>query len=81
MLEKLAEQEPTWNELKDTLSINEVEEFAHAIAELGDAYGYPPLQEWGKRLAAQTELFDIAAMMQTIQGFPGEVERLQGLIS
>ena len=47
------EFQPKWEELKDTLTKNKIEEFAIDIEKLGIEYRYFQLMQWGKKLAAQ----------------------------
>ncbi len=47
------EFQPKWEELKDTLTKNKIEEFAIDIEKLGIEYRYFQLTQWGKKLAAQ----------------------------
>jgi len=58
-----------WEELQATQTINEVEDFANQMRELGEEYGYAPLHAWGERLATEASAFDMAAMPQTMDEF------------
>ncbi|MGK5093607.1 ATP-binding protein [Deltaproteobacteria bacterium TL4] len=71
---------PTWKEIGETLTINDIEDFGKIVNELGEAYHYPTLTTWGKLLQSQAELFDVNALQQTLEGFPQIVERLKLVI-
>ena len=79
LIAELEGRRPLWEELKATQTINEVEDFAHQMQELGEAYGYPPLRVWGERLVTQASTFDMVAMPGTLEQFPQIVEEARAL--
>ena len=79
LLQTLEAVQGTWEELGITLAINEIEDFARRMQEVGTSYGYPPLVSWGERLGTQAELFDIDRLPHTLAEFPLMVQRLQSL--
>lgn len=65
-----------WEKYKD-YSINELEVFAKRIQEIGTAYCYAQLEEWGKCLAYHVSQFDIEQLEQEMTRFPSLLEGLR----
>ncbi|MFC1564751.1 ATP-binding protein, partial [candidate division KSB1 bacterium] len=81
LLKKLkSDYEPIWNELKDTLTINEIEEFAQNIKELGRLYNHGMIFKWGTTLENQAGMFDIEALTNTITEFPEIIKDIESKI-
>jgi len=80
-IEQLESHRSAWETASDTLTINEVEEFAVGIQKLGEENGYPPLSTWAEELQNQVMTFDMAAMEQTLAGFPTHIEELKSKIA
>jgi PAS domain S-box-containing protein len=68
-------------ELRQTLTINDVEIFASQIQELSVHHDSALLSDWGERLATQTALFDIPAMSHTLDEYPVLVEQLRSMMA
>ncbi len=66
-------------EFSQTQSIDEIEVFASQMQELSNQYGYPPLGDWGERLALEASLFDIPSMSQTLEEFGSLVEQVRSV--
>ena len=79
LAQALTSRRSRWEEICAALPIDEVEEFAAAMRQLGEEYGYPPLVSWGARLSAQAGSFDVEGMEATLKGYPelsGQIESL-----
>jgi len=66
-------------DLVRTLTINDVEEFATRVTQHGEAYGVPPVAQWGQRLSEQAATFDLDGMASTLRGFTVLVDMVRGL--
>ena len=70
LLKKLETARGTsWLEIQETLTINDIEDFARKMKRFGDQYRYPQLQDWSNRLLSQALLFDISGIPATLAGF------------
>jgi len=69
----------TWEEISSTLPISEAEEFAVAMRQLGEEYGYPSLVAWGERLSSDVESFDMEAMEATLKSYPEMIDEIESL--
>lgn len=65
--------------LAETLTINEVEEFATWLMALGETYGLPLLVTWADQLAQQASMFEMDDMAKTLQSYPGLLEDIRSL--
>ncbi|MBT3601733.1 MAG: response regulator [Candidatus Latescibacteria bacterium] len=74
LISLLEQQKPMWQELSETLAINDIEEFANQMKELGQTHTYSPLVAWGEKLAEEASLFDLDNMEQTLLKFPKFIE-------
>ena len=72
----LEQQRPVWEEISSTLTINDVEEFALRMQEVGIDFAYPPLEQWGRRLADQASMFDLAALPATLEEFSTLIDQI-----
>ncbi|MFC1555149.1 ATP-binding protein [candidate division KSB1 bacterium] len=78
LLKKLkSDYEPLWIELKETLTIDEIEEFAQNIKELGQKHQYGKIVNWGNQLENQAGMFDIDAMTNTLGEFPDIIKDIE----
>ena len=75
------EREETWKELMDTMTINEIEEFALDMKDHGDAFHYQQLQQWSSSLLEQVLSFDIEKLPNTLNEFELIINELAELIS
>jgi CheY-like chemotaxis protein/two-component sensor histidine kinase len=58
-----------WQGFKDTLTINNIEDFANYMKMLGIEYHYNPLVIWGDHLYSQATVFDIRCFTRNVGGF------------
>lgn len=65
-----------WSILKDTLTIQEVEEFSDEIIESAEQFHCPTLLNWGQALKAKTSRFDIKGIEKLMQEFPDIKDRI-----
>ena len=81
LLEKLEEQKISWEEICHTLTINDIENFASLMRELGQEYGYAPLVAWGEQLQTQVGTFDMVAIPETLRTFSVIVEEIRARLA
>lgn len=65
-----------WEEVSETLTINDIEELGTTAVELGEKYACPPLSAWGDDLRSGAVLFDMQAIPGILQAFPEILDRL-----
>jgi len=70
----LAQEQDSCEGLADTLTINEVEDFADRMRQTAESFEYPPLLLWSERLLTQTADFDMDGIAQTLGSFDTLVE-------
>jgi PAS domain S-box-containing protein len=66
-------------ELARTLTINDVENFATWVKELGDVHELAPVTRWADRLDQQASMFEMDAMAETLGTYPDLVEEIRSL--
>ena len=76
----LADSVSTWQELAETLTINDIEIFASRMQGEGHRFGFMPLEIWGERLATQATLFDMGSLPGTLAEFEDLRQDLDSLI-
>ncbi len=81
LLDLLDHEHRNWEELNQTLTINDIELFASRMQEEGHRFGYVPLATWGETLATQVSMFDMGALPATLEEFPRIVEKLRTLVN
>lgn len=81
LLGALETERPAWEELTQTQTINDVEEFAARLAGLGEEYGYEPLRSWAEQLESQARTFDVAALPGTLEGWTAVVDQVASLVA
>ena len=70
LLAKLdSEFSAVWENISDTLSINDIEEFGIKLRDMGVAHKYPLLEQWGAKLYQQATMFDLDALPDTLNRF------------
>lgn len=67
--EALAEVEPEWASLSETLSIDDIEAFGERMQALGERYTYSPLIRWGNDLTLQAQLFEMEKLEHTLNAY------------
>jgi hypothetical protein len=55
-----------WAQIRETLTVNEIEDFAEHIITLGKVHGAKDLSEWGQKIASQIAFFDIEAVENSL---------------
>jgi len=63
------------SELLETLTINEIEEFAALVSESAGKLDYPPLAEWAESLTESASMFDTDSMAKHLGEF-GSLTRI-----
>ncbi|BBM85846.1 response regulator [Candidatus Uabimicrobium amorphum] len=63
-------QQQQWQKLRDSLDIDEIQNFGQHIKQLGVDHQNTLLLSWGKTLEEQAKLFDIEKLMTTLNEFP-----------
>lgn len=76
----LADSVSIWQELSETLTINDIEIFASQMQGAGHRFGFVPLENWGERLATQAALFGMASLPVTLGEFQQVQQDLDTLI-
>ena len=77
LIRDMAARQTKCEEISETIPMDEVEDFANSMRELGIQYGYKPLIAWGKRLKSATLTFDVETMTDLLEGYPGFVDRIR----
>ncbi len=65
----LEEKEKIRKKISETMTINDIKNFAYDIWETGKKYRYPVLENWGKNLESQADMFDTDAMSLSLGNF------------
>ena len=68
-----------WKDLKDTLSINDIEKFASQLKEIGYNFTCTSLTQWAEKLESQAAVYDVDALQKTLEGFVELIENLKTL--
>lgn len=69
-----------WEYLNEAMIIGNVEAFAEDIVELGQKYGYAPLQIWGEAVSKQAKIFDMVSLPDTLKCFPNLIDQLSSVV-
>jgi hypothetical protein len=69
-----------WEYLNEAMIMGNVQAFAEEIVELGQTYGYAPLQIWGEAVSKQAKTFDMVSLPDTLKCFPNLVDQLSRLV-
>ncbi len=75
ILEK--EHRKTWEEIKETMTINDLEDFAKKMKELGQSYQHEDLVQFGVKLYSQAVMFDVKSMIHTLKRFPAILDNIR----
>lgn len=81
LLRLVESEREAWEQINDTLTINDIELFASRIQESGHSFDYAPLSNWAEKVATQAGMFDMAALPGTLEEFPQLISELGALIS
>ena len=63
--------------LKKEFIINDIEDFAEEIGELGGKYGASILSDWGKKLSVQSSSFDLENLTATFDEFENILNKIK----
>jgi PAS domain S-box-containing protein len=66
-----------YSKLKKEFIINDIEDFAEGIQELGSKYNADILSEWGKKLSAQASSFDLENLTVTFEEFDHVLNKIK----
>lgn len=66
-----------WENAKKKFIINEIEDFAKHIIEIGEEFKEAHLQEWGSRIKQYAESFDMEELPKTLENFPEILAKLK----
>ena len=69
----------SWQELQTIQPVNSVKQFGMDLKDLGDQSRLPLLTDYGTKLLAAVEFFDIERMRQTLREFPAVLATVQAL--
>jgi len=78
MLRLVKELSPMWNEVKDSVVVNQVLEFAEKTIAIANIHKDSQLAAWGDKLRNDAMLFDITGMAETLALFPKFMARKIG---
>jgi hypothetical protein len=79
LLVEMAGRESHAENLAQTLTINDAEDFAAWLKDLGDTNELSPLIQWADRLAEQTSMFEMEGMADTLKSYPALLEEIRSL--
>ena len=68
-------------ELRDELSIGEIEEWGKKTFELAENYNYLPLSRWGEAVRLRAQSMDIEALENNIEHFPQLMKQLKQYVT
>lgn len=66
-----------WTLLNKRMKAHDLGTFADITLKAGERYNYEPLKHFSRQLMRRVEVFDIAGIRQTLQGYPSMVESLR----
>jgi len=68
-----------WETISKTYVLDEIEDFATDIKNLGATSRLPLLEEWGEELYNYVEAFDLRKVSMILEQYPGLVEEIAGI--
>ena len=77
LLKALEAHSDNWENLSETLSINDIESFANEVGSLGAQYGSGRIAKWGEELASQASMFELDKMGILMKAFPNLIAELE----
>jgi signal transduction histidine kinase len=80
LLTELEQKKSEWEVLCKAMPIDGIEKFSNEVRKMGDAFAYPPLQQWGERLNTQVGRFELDKLPKTLDQFPELVEQIRTII-
>ena len=81
LIRRLEAEQPAWEALCRTLTINDIEAFADQMRTLGVENNYGPLSAWGEQLGLQVGLFDLVAISAKLEAYPEIIGQMQTLLN
>ncbi len=66
---RLQQRRARWSELRASMDIQGIEAFGAEMTALGTAHSYPKLSEWGAAVVQQAQMFDMDALVQSLDLF------------
>ncbi len=81
LLARLERELSVWEPLSQVLMIEDIQQFALLMRELGEKYHYSPLKSWGEALYFQADQFDIELLPKTLEQYPELIETIRVLLS
>ncbi|MBF0102480.1 MAG: response regulator [Desulfobacterales bacterium] len=70
----------SWSLMKEMFIMDEVEQFAKRIQDIGDRYKLKILINWGEELYQQVKNFDMEKLPQTFEYYPELVHKIKQLV-
>ncbi len=67
----------TWDDIRETLFIDEVEEFADQLKEQGEKYSCEPLVKWSEKVTRLMRSYDMEALAATFGKFPEIIQNFE----
>lgn len=71
------QMQPIWQEVSETLTINDIEDFGEEVKNIALSHNYQPLVEWGQEVKNQAVLFDVEALLGILKQFPVLIKQLE----
>ncbi|MCP4213409.1 MAG: response regulator, partial [bacterium] len=69
----------TWQSLKKTFFLDDLQQFAQDLEELGEGFKVPELKEWAGKLMRNVDNYDMQKVALTMKTFPGLIDRLEAM--
>ncbi|MCP4352523.1 MAG: response regulator [Desulfobacterales bacterium] len=66
-----------WEDIRETLFIDEVEEFADQVKEQGEKYSCTPLVKWTEKVIRLMKSYDMEALSAIFGNFPEMIQQLE----
>ena len=76
LIKQLEDRRGVCEDLAQTLTINDVEDFANEMQELACVYQYQPLLAWGEKLLIEATMFDMDGISDTLGGYVNLIDNL-----
>jgi signal transduction histidine kinase/FixJ family two-component response regulator len=70
---------PYWEEIRKTFVLDDFEDFAARVKELGAHYQVSVLENWGRTLVTELQSFDTRRITKTLEVFPRLIDEIAAL--
>lgn len=80
LLKELSNEQTFWLQLMETLTINEIEEFAERLSKIGNRVSYQPVIRFSRDLKKGIYHFDIEYLENVLKGYPKLMSDIKLLI-